>query len=87
MPRKMSPRLCGGVVPELSHLLLRVIRTADEQGNRCWAPCLLLGNGAGPGPLPSSFLIFPFFQRGPNWPSRPCSCVLNPLDKSGEHWF
>ena len=32
-------------------------------------------------PLPRLFLIFPFFQRRPNWLYQSCNCVLNPLDQ------
>ena len=59
MPRKKSPRLRGKVVPELDHLPLSRIRTADAQGNCCWAPCLLLGDGTGLGPLCLRFFLSP----------------------------
>ena len=62
MRRKKSPLLSGAFVPEPGHLLFSLIGTADEQGSRCWAPGLLLGDDAGPGPLPRFFLFSTSFK-------------------------
>ena len=84
MPRKKCPRLRGAVVPELGHLQGRRAcccssAMAPAQG-RCILDNPIRVNQVG------EWGLF-FFLRGPNWRSRRCSCVLNPLDNSGEHLF
>ena len=82
MPRKKSPRLRGAVVPELGHLHGRRARSlamAPAQG-RC-----ILDNPIRVNEVGERDLLF--FLRGPNWRSRRCSCMLNPLNKNSEQLF